>query len=102
MPGLNKSVKNQKRSEMGLLTQLDRLCNIEKLSVIDIKFYLYLHKHCKRSGFIPGFTLIAKELKCNVGSLYKSYERLKDHKIISEQRKKKIGYSWCYEFEFVK
>ena len=87
---------------MGLLKQLDKLCNIEKLNIVDFRFYLYLHKHCKRSGFITAFTQVARELKCSSGAINKSYQRLIDHNIIIEQRKKKIGYSWCYEFEFIK
>lgn len=87
---------------MSILTQLDILCNVKKLNIIDIKFYLYLHKHCKRSGFIPAFAQVARELKCSTGAINNSYIRLIEHNVIIELRKKKIGYSYCYEFEFAR
>jgi hypothetical protein len=86
---------------MSILSQLDRLLNIEKMSLIDMKLYIYLHKHCKRNNFIPAFKFVAKDLRCSVGALNKSYQRLIEHNIIKETRKKKIGHSYCYEFEFI-
>lgn len=86
---------------MSLITQLDKLCNIEKLSIIDMKLFIYLHRYCKRTNFIPAHRIIAAELKCNTLSITNSYNRLIERGIIKETRKKKIGHSYCYEFEFI-